>query len=188
MHARRVPRAEHAARLRAHVGLALDAAPAQGGGTTCDALAAGVPVLTITAEGAAAAARDEEENGASDAADADDDDGGGGGIIAGLGASLVGAAFGAGSGMVARGWRAYEDAAVALARDPGRLAALRRRLLDGGAAVATTAANDDDAEEASLLPVFDAARWARHFGAGLRAAWRRRVEALAPGTIDVAES
>lgn len=63
----------------------------------------------------------------------------------------------------------YEALALALARDPARLAELRNRL----AANRTTA------------PLFDSRRFARAFESGLRQAWERWFDGLPPDDIDV---
>jgi predicted O-linked N-acetylglucosamine transferase (SPINDLY family) len=66
--------------------------------------------------------------------------------------------------LIARDAQAYEREAVALARDPGRLADLRRRLLAALGA----------------CPLFDAAASARHLEAAYEEMWRRRGEGRGP--------
>ena len=66
---------------------------------------------------------------------------------------------------------AYEAAALALARDPGRLRALRDRLRDNRA----------------TAPLFDTARYTRHFEAALRTMVERHDRGLLPESFDVAE-
>ena len=109
VHASTIPRAAHARRLPL-ADLALDSAPCNGGGTTCDLLAAGVPVVSL---GPAAFGAGGENRG----------------MYSGLGASLLSAA-GLGS-LVAGSWEEYEDLAVALAARSNklRLAAIRHSLL-----------------------------------------------------------
>jgi predicted O-linked N-acetylglucosamine transferase (SPINDLY family) len=83
------------------IDLALDPSPCTGGTTTCDALAAGVPVLTL--RGGDFYARH--------------------GVQCLLGAGLP--------DLVAESWDAYVDKAVALAEDHDALNALRQRTRDG---------------------------------------------------------
>lgn len=64
----------------------------------------------------------------------------------------------------------YEARAVALGRNPARLAELRERLLS---------------PEMRTSPPFDAARFARYLEAAYRAMHERAVAGLAPAPLDV---
>jgi predicted O-linked N-acetylglucosamine transferase (SPINDLY family) len=64
----------------------------------------------------------------------------------------------------------YEELALALARDPGRLAGIRAKL-----------ARNRDTE-----PLFDTARYTRDLAAAYAAMWRRQQAGLPPAHIDVA--
>lgn len=112
--------------------------------TTCsDALRVGLPVLTLA--GATFASR--------------------------VAASLL-TALGLEDRLVTRSVADYEARALALARSPEQLAAVRADLL---ARRATSG-------------IFDGARFARHFEAAYEAMWARHARGLPPAPIDVARS
>jgi len=119
--------------------LALDNLWHGGGVTTVDALWAGLPVLTVT--GATPQSRN--------------------------GASLLGA-IGL-DDLIAPDLAAYERLALALAREPARLAEVRRRL----------AANRDSE------PLFRPKRLTRHLEAGYRLMWQARLDGDLPAVIEV---
>jgi len=120
--------------------LALDTLRFNGFGTTSDMLWAGVPVVTVHGTSFATRAT----------------------------ASMV-AAAGLPELVVATPAE-YERLALALARDPVRLADLRTRL----------------AARASS-PLFDTPRWVRNLERGYRSIWARHLAGLPPSAIDVVE-
>jgi predicted O-linked N-acetylglucosamine transferase (SPINDLY family) len=89
------------------------------------------------------------------------------GFPARVGASLLNA-VGLGE-LVTTSERDYFELALALARDPQKLAAIRARLQSSR----TTA------------PLFDSAQFTRHFEAGLDLAYQRYLEGQAPADIVV---
>jgi protein O-GlcNAc transferase len=119
--------------------LALDNLHHGGGVTTTDALWAGVPVLTLY--GATPPARN--------------------------GATLVNA-IGAPE-LIAYSMNEYEKKALAYARDPAWLAAMRAKLKD-----------NRDRE-----PLFDIRRLTRHFESACELMWQRYADGLAPDVIEV---
>lgn len=120
--------------------LALDTLRFNGFGTTSDALWAGVPLIAV--HGTSMATRATAS------------------MLAAVGlAELVTASA-----------ADYEALALALARDPARLAAARARLADRAAS-----------------PLFDSPRWVRNLERGYRAIWERHCAGLPPAAVDVAE-
>ncbi len=128
--------------LRRHLsaGLFLDTAPYNAHTTASDALWAGLPVLTCPGETFASR----------------------------VAASLL-TAVGLPE-LIARTPQEYEDLAVALATDPGRLAALRSRLEAGR----------------RTAPLFDTPRFARHLEALYEAMHEQHLAGLAPDHLRVA--
>ncbi|MGE3932896.1 MAG: tetratricopeptide repeat protein [Rhodospirillaceae bacterium] len=120
--------------------LALDTLRFNGFGTTSDALWAGVPVITVHGTSMATRAT----------------------------ASML-AAVGL-QELVTPSAAAYEGLALALARDPVRLAALRARLADRAAS-----------------PLFDSPRWVRNLERGYRVIWERHCAGLPPAATEVRE-
>lgn len=120
--------------------LCLDTPVYNGHTTTADALWAGVPVVTCPGE-----------------------------CFSGRIASSLVLAAGLPE-LVAEGLEGYEALALALARDPARLAGLRRRLEAGRGS----------------MPLFDAARCVRHLEAAFEAMVDRQRRGLAPAPIEIA--
>jgi len=120
-----------------HMDLFLDTAPYNAHTTASDALWMGTPMVTMLGD-----------------------------TFAGrVGASLLTAA--GAPDLVTRSWDEYEALALALARDPDRLKALRQRLAD----------------DRLTKPLFDAPRFTRDLEAAYRAMHARRLAGLAPDHI-----
>ncbi|SRR5579871_164868 len=127
-------------RRQACADLVLDVLPCGGHTTTSDALAAGVPVLTCA-----------------------------GSTFAGRVAASILTSAGLPE-LVADSPAHYQALAAALAREPARLADLRRRI----------------AEARERSPLFDPRRFCRHLEAGLAAAIERARSGAPPRTLEVA--
>jgi predicted O-linked N-acetylglucosamine transferase (SPINDLY family) len=139
--ASRVPRAEdHLARLRL-ADLFLDTLPYNAHATACDALWAGLPVLTCT----------------------------GNSFPARVGASLL-HAIGLPE-LVTSSLAEYEELALALARNPERLAGIKAKLM-----------RNRDTE-----PLFDTARFTRDLESAYTAMWERQQAGLPPTSFAVAK-
>lgn len=136
----RVPIEQHLAR-HALAGVFLDTAPYNAHATACDALRAGLPIVTCP----------------------------GGTYASRVGASLLSAA--GLPQLVVSSWDEYYRLALSLAREPGRLAAVKAKL----------------AANLTIAPLFDTARTTRHLEAAYSTMVERYQRDEAPTSFDVAD-
>ena len=122
--------------------LCLDTSPVNGATTTSDALWAGVPVVTYAGRS----------------------------FVSRMAGSLL---SGAGlTELITTSWQDYEGLALALAKDPDRLAALRTHLRDSR----------------STIRLFDTDRTRRHLESAYRSMWQRAQQGQPPCSFSVQET